>query len=66
MGYLDTERHTLKLAYSVPEACDALSISRTVLYRLIAAGELETVKIGARTVVRATELERFLSSRVSS
>ena len=53
----------MKLAYTVAEVCDALTISRPTFYRLVRDGELHAIKIANRTVVTAQELERFLGSR---
>jgi excisionase family DNA binding protein len=36
---------------SIPEACKALSIKRSSIYRLIDAKQLATVKIGRRTLI---------------
>ena len=49
-----------KLALSVAEAAAALSISRSKLYELIAAGDIPTVKCGGRRLVPATSLENYL------
>lgn len=51
---------TAPRGFSVPEAADRLSISRTTAYRLIGEGTLRVVKIGHRTVVPASEIERLL------
>jgi excisionase family DNA binding protein len=48
--------------YSVPETVQRLRISRTGLYKLIQSGELPFVKIGARRVVRAGDLRKYLES----
>mgnify|MGYP001176252297 CR=1 FL=1 len=50
-----------KLAYSIKEFCAATSLGRTTVYELIAAGQLSSVKVGAKTLVRAEEAKRFLS-----
>ncbi len=50
----------LKLAYSIPEAANAISIGRSKLYELIAEGRVETRKIGKRTVIPAASLHRLL------
>jgi excisionase family DNA binding protein len=42
---------TERLAYRVDEACRALGISRTTLYKLIASGELRTVMVGGRRLI---------------
>ena len=49
-----------KLAYSIPEAAHAISIGRSKLYELIAAGCVETRRIGRRVVIPATSLHRLL------
>lgn len=48
-----------RLAYSLAETEAATGLSRTGLYRLIARGELQTVKRGGRRLVPAAELERL-------
>lgn len=50
-----------KLLYAIPEAADQLSVSARVLERLIANGEVETVKIGRRRLVPAEALEDYVS-----
>ena len=51
-----------KLAYSVLEAANAISIGRSKLYELIAEGRVETRKIGKRTVIPAASLHRLLEA----
>lgn len=36
--------------------------SRSAVYAMLAAGELEAVKCGGRTMVRCSELERFIAA----
>ena len=43
------------------DAAQQLSLSRTGLYNLISRGEIRVVKIGHRTVVPATEIDRLLA-----
>ena len=52
----------LRPCFTVGEAAQYLRISRALLYQLIRQGRIKTVKIGARTIVRSAELERFLTS----
>ena len=54
--------HVDPIAYSVPDAAKALSIGKTKMWELIAAGEIETFKIGARTLVDADHLKAFAKS----
>jgi excisionase family DNA binding protein len=46
--------------FSVQDACRFLTIRRTLFYKLVADGALKTNKIGRRTVVLRSELERLL------
>lgn len=48
------------LTVRVPEACRLTGIGRSKLYALIAAGQLETVKIGSITLVPMASLRRLL------
>lgn len=48
--------------YSVNDACAKLGgMGRTWLYAQIKAGHIRTVKLGARTMVPASEIERFVA-----
>ena len=41
---------------SVPDACKALSIKRSTLYRMLKSGELEHRKLGRRTLIPAAAI----------
>lgn len=49
-----------RLLYSIPDAADQLSVSARVLERLIADGDVSTVKIGRRRLVPAEALEDYV------
>ena len=49
-----------KLAYSINEAANALSMGRTSIYAMIAAGRLEAFKLGRRTLIKAESLKRLV------
>jgi len=49
-----------RLAYRIKEAAEVLAISRSRLYELVSAGEIQVLKEGARTLVRRSELEAYL------
>jgi len=49
--------------FTISEAAHYLRISRALFYKLIRDGRIKTVKIGARTIVRSAELERFLDQQ---
>ncbi len=52
-----------KLAFSIPEACTALSISRAKLYEEMHGGRLKKFKIGNRTLFSRTALEDYIKER---
>jgi excisionase family DNA binding protein len=51
------------LAYSIAEACVVSSIGRTTLYAAIKSGELQTRKVGRRTLITAPALISWLNAR---
>ncbi|POH59195.1 transcriptional regulator [Cryobacterium zongtaii] len=50
---------------SQDEVAHRLSISRTTVWRLLKDGELESVRIGARTFVSKSSLDQFLIRHTS-
>ena len=55
-----SERRPEVKAYSVVDAARQLGISRSKLYELIAAGELETIQVGRRRLVSTAALDRLM------
>ena len=55
-----------KLLLTVPETAGTVAISRTVVYELINAGELEVVHIGASVRITATSLRAFVERRAAA
>lgn len=49
-----------KLLYEVSEASVMTSLGRSKLYELLAAGEIESVKVGKRRLIPAQALETFV------
>ena len=47
------------LLQSIPDAAKALSVGRSKLYELISNGELQTVTIGRRRLVRTDSIRAF-------
>ncbi|HZX76165.1 helix-turn-helix domain-containing protein [Lysobacter sp.] len=48
------------LTHQVPEACQRIGVSRTILYALIKEGEINPIKIGKRTLIPDSELIRLV------
>jgi len=47
-------------AYRISDACRALSISRSALYRELAAGRIEARKAGGMTLIPARSVDAWL------
>ncbi len=45
-----------------PQATARLGFSRAKLYNLISQGEIRSVKVGRRTFIAETELQRFVAA----
>ncbi len=48
------------LIYNVDEACQALGLSRTVIYELIRSGRLRSIKQGRRRLVPLQAVEDYV------
>ena len=53
---------TLVRAMRVPDACKALGISKSALYREIAAKRLQARKAGAVTLITTTAIDAWLAA----
>lgn len=51
---------------TIVEAAEALSISRSSIYRLFDAGQLAWVQIGASRRVASAEIERFIAAHTEA
>lgn len=54
---------TTPLCISVPEAARLLGIGRSTLWTLIARGEVRTIRIAGRRLIRDVDLADFLAQR---
>ena len=50
------------VAYSIEEACDILNIGKTMIYKELSAGRLKARRCGARRLILASEINRYLLS----
>lgn len=62
---MNMENHTTKVGYSIREACQASSLSKSTLYNHIAAGRLRAVRVGGRTIIPATALHALVEGRTA-
>ena len=56
---------TSKSAYSIDQAAESLSISRSMMKELIYTGKVKVIKVGRRVLVPKWCLDEFLSSAES-
>jgi excisionase family DNA binding protein len=49
-------------AYSIPQVMARIGVGRDKLYSLIRQGQLPARKLGRKTLILASDLERFLES----
>lgn len=61
-----TESAPQRLALTVDEAAASLGISRAYLYKLVKAGDIETVKIGRSRRVTPDAIRAFLATKAAS
>ena len=54
------------LTVRIREACRLTGIGRSKLYELIAAGEIEIIKVGAITLVPVSSLTSFLRRKAAN
>lgn len=57
---------TQRRLLTIVEAAEALSISRSSIYRLFDAGQLAWVQIGGSRRVASTEIERFIAAHTKA
>lgn len=55
-----------KLAYTVREAGALLSLSRSLMYELINAGKIDSIKIGKSRRITEQQLQDFLKRQHSA
>jgi len=52
-----------KLAYSINETAQALSLGRTSVYAMLADGRLKSFKLGRRTLIKAESIHRLVDGQ---
>ena len=55
-----------KLAYTIPEACFATGLGRTLLYQYLSSGEIESFTAGSRRLIPRSALEAFIARRMGA
>ncbi len=52
--------HVEKQVYSIPEACEAAGVNKDTIYKGINTGQLRSLKIGRRRLIRVEALRKWL------
>lgn len=47
---------------TIPEACAMIRVGRTKLYQLLNEGEIKAVKIGKKTLIPGSDLQKWQDS----
>jgi excisionase family DNA binding protein len=63
-GDMSATANPAPLLYGIRETAQVLSISDRLVRRWIASGELPSVRLGGRRLVRHDDLEEFIAARV--
>ena len=58
------QEHTT-LASTIPDTCRRLGIGRTLVYALIKQGKLRPIKLGTRTLIPESELQRLITEQLA-
>jgi excisionase family DNA binding protein len=56
---------TAQVANSIENTCARLSIGRTTFYDLVNAGRLKVFKLGRKTLVPESEIQRLVSEQLA-
>lgn len=54
-----------RVTYRIDEVATMLGLGRTTVYKLIEDGHLTRIKVGARTLIRATDVEALLQRQAA-
>lgn len=55
--------HHERISYTTDEACAVTGLNRTAFYRVMAAKQISTFKVGKRRMVSARALREFIEAR---
>jgi excisionase family DNA binding protein len=53
------------LAHTIPQSCARIGLGRSTLFDLIKAGAIKPIKVGRRTLIAETELQRYVAERMA-
>jgi excisionase family DNA binding protein len=56
----------LRLLLTIPEAAQALGVSRSILYQLVLTGEVASVKIGRSRRIPVVAIETYVTTQIAT
>ena len=56
------EDHMKKLGYSISTLCESTEVGKDTVYQAINSGELKSVKLGRRRIIRTEAAEEWLKN----
>ena len=65
MSFLKVSKRTEDVLLRASDVASRLNISRSLAYKLMQSGKIQTVKINRLIRVRPSDLEEFIQSRIS-
>jgi excisionase family DNA binding protein len=65
-GHPDEPRTAQRIAVSVDEAVTLTGLSRSTVFRLVQTGELPSLKVGRRRLIRVVDLDGYIESLVGA
>ena len=60
------DRNSLPLLVSINEAARIVGLGRSKTYELIKTNELRLIKVGARSLVAMSDLQRFVEEKIEA
>ena len=60
------EQSILPLVWQIDPACNRAGIGRTMMYKLIKQGEISPIRVGRRTLIPESELQKWLAHKMES
>lgn len=54
-----------RMTYRIDEVAEMLGLGRTTIFKLLEQGELRRVKVGARTLILASDVDALIQRRAA-
>ena len=61
----NSDDRSAPLANTISTSCRRLGIGRTLIYDLLKQGKLKSIKLGTRTLIPESELQRLITEKLA-